>query len=94
MDGADVPSRSDHPTDPDASVIGRLQAQPDFRTAMASRMHPGMMLVVSDLAAHPDRQTGADFVIMASDCRRRGAAAGPARRCDRGGSGVGTVEPA
>jgi hypothetical protein len=58
---------SAHPLDPDAAVIERLQAGKAFRDALTARMHPGMLFVVSDLAAHPDRQSGADFVIMASD---------------------------
>ena len=42
----------------------RLGAPADFRAAMAQRMHPGMVMIVSDLAATPDRRTNEDFVIM------------------------------
>jgi hypothetical protein len=53
--------------DPGAAVLDRLHSTPAFQAALAERLHPGLMMVVSDLAAHPDRRTGADFVIMASD---------------------------
>lgn len=53
--------------DPDRAVVPRLQATPSFRAEATARMHPGMLMIVSDLASHPDRQTGADFVLMASD---------------------------
>jgi hypothetical protein len=32
-----------------------------------ARLHPGLVLVVSDLAATPDRQSGRDFVIMTGE---------------------------
>jgi hypothetical protein len=33
---------------------------------MQRRMHPGMVMVVSDLSLHPDRRSDTDFVIMSS----------------------------
>jgi hypothetical protein len=27
-------------------------------------MHPGMMFIITDLPAHPDRRSGDDFVII------------------------------
>jgi hypothetical protein len=34
---------------------------------MKARMHPGMVLVMTDLPAHADTRTGSDFVIMSPD---------------------------
>jgi hypothetical protein len=34
---------------------------------MMEKLHPGLVMVVSDLAATPDRQSGRDFVIMSGD---------------------------
>jgi L,D-transpeptidase catalytic domain len=54
----------EHPLRPETDVMTRLGAPADFRAAMAQRMHPGMVMIVSDLAATPDRRTNEDFVIM------------------------------
>ncbi len=51
----------------EAFVLDRLRVPRDFRQAMADRLHPGMTFIVSDLAAHPDRRSGRDLVILASD---------------------------
>ena len=48
------------------SVIARLQADPAFQGALRKRMHPGMVMVVTDNPLHPDRRSGKDFVIMDS----------------------------
>jgi hypothetical protein len=55
------------PLEPETAVLQRLTTSAAFRAAMVARMHPGMTFVVSDLAATPDRRSGADFVIMAAD---------------------------
>jgi hypothetical protein len=52
--------------DPDEAVLNRLTAPPAFRAEMAMRAHPGMMMIVSDLDAHPDRRSGEDLVLMTS----------------------------
>lgn len=45
-------------------LINRLSADPAFLQAMTTRMHPGMVLVVTDLPSKPDARSGSDFVIM------------------------------
>jgi hypothetical protein len=46
------------------SVVTRLQADAAFQGALRKRMHPGMVMVVTDNPLHPDRRSGTDFVIM------------------------------
>jgi hypothetical protein len=48
------------------AVIAHLRANPSFRRSMQRRMHPGMVMVVTDLSLHPDRRSDTDFVIMSS----------------------------
>jgi hypothetical protein len=48
------------------SVMSRLQADTAFQGALRKRMHPGMVMVVTDNPLHPDRRSGEDFVIMDS----------------------------
>lgn len=48
------------------ALIARLRANASFRRSMQRRMHPGMVLVVTDLSLHPDRRSDTDFVIMRS----------------------------
>jgi hypothetical protein len=55
------------PLAPETAVLDRLSSTRRFRAELAARMHPGMTFIVSDLAATPDRRSGADFVIMAAD---------------------------
>ena len=53
--------------EPDEDVIKRLGAEPDVINAVKQRMHPGMVLVITDLPAHPDTHTATDFVIVTQD---------------------------
>ncbi len=59
-----------HPTDgkavvqPEENVILRLSAEPKVIEAVKARMHPGMVMVLTDLPAHPDTRTNRDFVVM------------------------------
>jgi hypothetical protein len=53
--------------EPEEAVIRRLKAETQVLDAMKARMHPGMVLVMTDLPAHADSRTGTDFVIMAED---------------------------
>jgi len=55
------------PLRPEAAVMQRLRAPKAFRDAMAARMHPGMVMIVSDLAAGPERRSGRDFTIMTGE---------------------------
>ncbi|MDU9005477.1 L,D-transpeptidase [Sedimentitalea todarodis] len=52
---------------PEAGILSRLRTPNDFHAAIKARMHPGMTMIVSDLAATPDRRSGRDFVIMAGE---------------------------
>lgn len=47
-------------------VIRRIRADDAFVAAMKARMHPGMVLVLTDAPLSPDSRTGADFVIVTS----------------------------
>ena len=49
---------------PDDQILQRLSVDKNFSTAMASLMHPGMMVVTTDLPLEPDSRSGSDFVIM------------------------------
>ncbi len=53
--------------EPEEAVIRRLQSEPHVIEAMKMRMHPGMVLVMTDLPAHADTRSGTDFVIMTHD---------------------------
>ncbi len=59
-----------HPSDgkavvqPEENVILRLSAEPKVIEAVKARMHPGMVMVLTDLPAHPDTRSGRDFVVM------------------------------
>ncbi|WP_343036028.1 L,D-transpeptidase [Hongsoonwoonella zoysiae] len=49
---------------PEERAIRRVQADDDFIAEMQRRMHPGMVLVLTDAPLHPDTRSGKDFVIM------------------------------
>lgn len=49
---------------PDEAVLQRIKADETVRQAIASRMHPGMVLVTTELPSHPDTRTGEDFVLI------------------------------
>jgi hypothetical protein len=51
----------------DTSVIQRISAGKAVLDAMQERMHPGLVLVTTDLPAHADTRSGKDFVIMSQD---------------------------
>jgi hypothetical protein len=50
----------------EGAIIAQLHANASFRRSMEQRMHPGMVMVVTDLSLHPDRRSDTDFVIMSS----------------------------
>lgn len=56
-----------HPLWPEEQVLNRLRVPAEFSTLLAGKLHPGLIMVVSDLAATPDRQSGRDFVIMTGE---------------------------
>jgi hypothetical protein len=49
---------------PQGSILRRVGADADFQAAVHDRLHPGMLLVTTDLPLHPDRRSAEDFVIM------------------------------
>ncbi|QRM56555.1 L,D-transpeptidase [Sinorhizobium sp. BG8] len=57
-----------HDADDDISkeegLLQQVQADPEFLAALQKHMHPGMMLVLTDVPLHPDTRSGQDFVIM------------------------------
>lgn len=55
--GADVNS---------AAIVSNLKADDRFQHAMKERLHPGMVMIVTDVPLHPDRRSAKDFVIMSS----------------------------
>ncbi len=59
--GAHPPARMS-----DDDFVAHLRTDAAFRRAMKPRMHPGMVMVVTDLSLHPDRRSNTDFVIMSS----------------------------
>ena len=54
------------PSLPEASVADRLRVPDDFNRVLAGNLHLGMTFALTDLPSHPDRRSGADFVIMTS----------------------------
>lgn len=52
---------------PEEDVIRRVGADPGVVEAMKARMHPGMVLVMTDMPAHPDTRSGHDFVVMTQE---------------------------
>ncbi len=51
---------------PDEAVLKRIKSGDAVRQAIADRMHPGMLLITTELPSRPDQQTGEDFVLMDS----------------------------
>ncbi|MCB0136825.1 MAG: L,D-transpeptidase [Caldilineaceae bacterium] len=51
----------------DNDVLGRLRADAQFVQAMQEKLHPGMVLITTDLPLDPDRRSGKDFVIATQD---------------------------
>ncbi len=49
---------------PQGSILRRVGADEGFRAAVHDRLHPGMLMVTTDLPLHPDRRSAEDFVIM------------------------------
>ncbi len=53
-----------HPHRREEALIKRITADKNFVGQLQSRMHPGMVMIVTDLPIHPDRRSGDNFVIM------------------------------
>jgi hypothetical protein len=54
------------PEAPEANVLNRVHPSKEFNARLHAYVHPGMMVIVSDLPATPDRRTGQDFVILSA----------------------------
>lgn len=59
-----APDSNDALAAPDAALIKRISGDPSVIEPMKARMHKGLVLVLTDLPAHPDTRTGKDFVIL------------------------------
>ena len=49
---------------PEERALGRLSAEAAFVEQLKAKMHPGMVMVLTDAPLSPDTKTGEDFVIM------------------------------
>ncbi|MFN3888767.1 MAG: L,D-transpeptidase [Beijerinckiaceae bacterium] len=56
----------DQPNMKEEALISRFSTDADFRDALRQTMHPGMIMVVTDLPSGPDTRSGSDFVIMST----------------------------
>jgi len=52
---------------PEEDVIKRIQADTSVVAAMKKRMHPGLLMVMSDMPLHEDTRSAHDFVIAVQD---------------------------
>ena len=50
----------------DNEFVAHLRTDGKFNRALQPRMHPGMVMIVTDASLHPDRRSNTDFVIMNS----------------------------
>lgn len=58
-------SHGDAGADPQPEqILQRLKSDEAFIAALRQRMHPGMVVVLTDAPLHPDSRSGRDFVIM------------------------------
>lgn len=49
---------------PEEGLLQRIKADKQVLAVIEERMHPGMLLITTELPAHPDTRTGSDFVLM------------------------------
>ena len=45
-------------------TLSRVNSDPTFVAAMRAKVHPGMVMILTDAPLHPDSRSGKDFVIM------------------------------
>ncbi len=55
------------PHNREEDLINRITAETSFVKQMQGKMHPGMVMIVTDLPLHPDSRSGEDFVVMTTD---------------------------
>jgi hypothetical protein len=51
----------------DNATLDRIKFDPAFVEQTLGAMHPGMMLMITDLAADPETRSEKDFVIVTSE---------------------------
>ena len=51
----------------DSAIMDRIKFDPTFVKQALEAMHPGMSLMITDLAAGPETRSDRDFVIMSSE---------------------------
>jgi hypothetical protein len=51
----------------DSAILDRIKFDPDFVKRALEAMHPGMTLMITDLAADPETRSNRDFVIVTSE---------------------------
>jgi hypothetical protein len=49
---------------PDSKALSRISADKAFVEQMRQKMHPGMIMILTDIPLEPDTRSGKDFVIM------------------------------
>lgn len=52
------------PTTAEEAAITRLHTSDEFVARMRERMHPGLVMILTEAPLHPDTRSGQDFVIM------------------------------
>lgn len=50
--------------EPEERALGRLTAETGFIEQLKTKMHPGMVMILTDARLSPDTKSGKDFVIM------------------------------
>jgi hypothetical protein len=50
--------------EPEERALGRLTAETGFIEQLRQKMHPGMVMILTDAPLSPDTKSGKDFVIM------------------------------
>ena len=50
--------------EPEERALGRLTAETAFVEQLKAKMHPGMVMILTDAPLSPDTKSGKDFVIM------------------------------
>ncbi|WP_436637979.1 L,D-transpeptidase [Microbaculum sp. FT89] len=54
----------DGPVSAEETAITRLRTSDEFVARMRKRMHPGLVMILTEAPLHPDTRSGQDFVIM------------------------------
>ena len=52
------------PRVPSEAIVKRIRAEQAMLNVIQDRMHPGMLLITTELPASPESRSGDDFVLM------------------------------